>query len=160
MVTSEEKFLWLASFFLYSFTHFTHMMTEVFLFREYAGVLNQSEDFIERCVGDMEKGLLHVDTLNRWGVTLAFYFNSWNRRLWDRYWALGPSVALFWKLALSRPSSFVVLEEWLLETAAPWEDLELVLSFQHMMPAWMREEVRRRIRDCVRFAWMAAVVAA
>jgi hypothetical protein len=140
------------------------MITEVLLFREYAGLLNRSEDFIERCVGDMEKGLLHVDTVNRWGMTLAFYFNACDQRLWDRYWALGPSVALFWKLALSGPSSFVVLGEFthgsrrLRETAALWEDLGLVLSFQHMMPAWMREEVRRRIRDCVRFAWIAAVV--
>ena len=143
------------------------MITKVCTFREYARLLNRSEDIIERCVGDMEKGLLHVDTLNRWGVTLAFYFNSnkpSDQRLWDRYWALGPSVALFWKFALSEPSCFVVLGEFtyssrrLRETAALWEDLGLVLSFQHMMPPWMREEVRRRIRISVRFAWIAAVV--
>jgi hypothetical protein len=145
------------------------MITEVVLFREYAGLLNRSEDFIDRCVGDMEKGLLHVDTVNRWGVTLALYFNSSSpsdQRLWDRYWALGPSVALFWKLALSGPSVALVLDEFthssrrLRETSVLWEDLGLVLSFQHMMPAWMRVEACRRIRDCVRFAWMAAVVAA
>ena len=143
------------------------MITEVLLFREYAGLLNRSEDFIERCVGDMEKGLLHVDTVNRWGMTLAFYFNACDQRLWDRYWALGPSVALFWKLAQTwyfdvamSASCMSTSSKRLCNTAALWEDFDLLRSYVDMMPAWMQEEVWKRIRDCVRFAWMAAVVVA
>jgi hypothetical protein len=145
--------------------HILRMITEVFSFREYAGLLNRSEDFIERCVGDMEKGLLHVDTVNSGGMTLAFYFHTskpCDQWFWDRYWALGPSVALFWKLAQTWyfDVAMSTSSKRLCNTAALWEDIDLLLGYVDMMPAWMQEEVWKRIRDCVRFAWMAAVVVA
>ncbi len=110
--------------------------------------------------------MLHVDTANELGLTIGFYLMSpvltTDHRLWDRYWALGPSVALFWKLNLSGPllDEFTHNSRWLRETSVVWEDLELVNSFAHLMPTWMREEVRRRIRGSARFGWMAAVVLA
>ena len=124
--------------------------------------------FCDECVGSMEKGVLHVDAINEFGYTIGFYLIKYSlesdQRLWDRYWTLNPSVALFWKLVLSEPSNDCVFDKStrssrrLRETAALWEDLGLVHSFAHMMPAWMREEVHNRIRISVRFAWMAAAV--
>jgi hypothetical protein len=123
-----------------------------------------SEDVVGRCVTDMEQGLLHVDTVT-WGggMTLAFYFvNGWkpcDQELWDRYWALSPSVPLFWKIAESLHFDEVFMScRKLRKTTALWEDLGLLLGYAHMMPAWMRKKVFRRFRNSVRFEWMAAVV--
>jgi hypothetical protein len=82
-----------------------HTITFVYCFLGYVRVRGGSEDVVGRCVTDMEQGLLHVDTVTMEGMTLAFYFvNGWkpcDQQLWDRYWALSPSVPLFWKIAES-----------------------------------------------------------
>jgi hypothetical protein len=140
------------------------MITSLTSFARFA----KSAWFCDKCIGFMEKGVLHVDTINEVGMTIGFYLirhsldsDQW---LWDRYWALGPSVPFFWKLALSGPLVGLVLDEFthssrrLRETSVLWEDLGLVYSFAHMMPAWIRREVRKRIRDSVRFAWIAVIV--
>jgi hypothetical protein len=121
-------------------------------------------------IGDIEQGLLHVDAVNCKGNTLGFLYirhsSVFDQGLWHRYWALRPNVALFWKLMLQKGflvakwvnNEFTIVSIRLRATATLWEDLGLLHSFAHAMPAWIRKEVCRRIRDSVRFAWMAAVV--
>ena len=52
----------------------------------------KSGGFCDKCIGFMEKGVLHVDTVNELGLTIGFYLMSpvltTDHRLWDRYWAL------------------------------------------------------------------------
>ncbi len=111
--------------------------------------------------------MLHVDAINNMGHTLGFYFmyhsNFFRKSLWDRYWALGPDVVLFWKQLL--PFKNVYWDEVdnsnrLRKTSALWTDPCLGLLPEYILPDWMHEEVRKRVRDSVKFAWIAAVVVA
>ena len=111
--------------------------------------------------------MLHVDTVDCPGMTrgVILWCTSANQVLWDRYWALSPDVALFWKgvFVFCFPAVFHVDKSLLgsrrlCNTPVLWEDLGLLLGYAHMMPVWMREETRKHIRDSVRFAWIAAVV--
>lgn len=45
-------------------------------------------------------------------------------------------------------------------TSALWTDPCLGLLLDCFLPDWMHEEVRKRVRDSVKFAWIAAVVVA
>ena len=142
------------------------MITEVFSFQHYARSTWNDEMF-EKCVGDMEQGLLHVDTVDSSGTTLGviLWRSLASQFFWDRYWALSPDVALFWKgvFLFCFPAVFHVdksslRSSRLCNTPVLWEDLGLLLGYAHMMPFWMREKIRKLIRDSVRFAWIAAVV--
>ena len=66
------------------------MIKEVYSFSEYAGYVSAS-NVLETCVSAMERGFLHVDTMNSYEYTLGYMFvdnaNIFNKCLWDRYWA-------------------------------------------------------------------------
>jgi hypothetical protein len=142
------------------------MITSVKSFCEYARTSSFNDKMFEKCIGDMEQGLLHVDTVDCSGMTLGLIL--WNtlanQSFWDRYWALSPNVALFWRIVFlwrflavfSYKSSHC--RSRLCNTSALWEDLGVLLDYAHIMPVWMQDEVHDRIRDSVRFAWIAAVV--
>ncbi len=128
----------------------------------------------EKSIAAMEAGDLHVDAQNKDRFTLAVVFvlnpslcKDEHFCLWDRYWALGPSVALFWKsiphicsffFDMSCTYSDSIPAFWLRNTAALWEDLALPQRAAHVFP-WVQEEVFQRTRHSLRFAWIAAAVA-
>jgi hypothetical protein len=142
------------------------MITQVKCFQEYARTCSFNDKMSEKCIGDMEQGLLHVDTVDCSGMTLGVILWSTlaNQSFWDRYWALSPDVALFWRIVFRWRFSAVfsykssLIRSRLCNTSALWEDLGLLLGYAHVVPVWMQEEVHKRIRDSVRFAWIAAVV--
>jgi hypothetical protein len=74
---------------------------EVVSFTEYASERRICRHVFEYCVVAMEVGQLHVDAINSFGGTLGvlFFVNShmFDSKLWERYWALSPNLALFWK---------------------------------------------------------------
>ena len=86
--------------FLSHFCIHTHtcMVTSVRSFHEYARSTTLHDEMLEKCVGDMEQGLLHVDTVDSSGMTLGviLWSTSSDQSFWDRYWALSPDVGLFW----------------------------------------------------------------
>ena len=143
------------------------MVTSVRSFHEYARSTTLHDEMLEKCVGDMEQGLLHVDTVDSSGMTLGviLWSTSSDQSFWDRYWALSPDVGLFWKEVgfLWRFSAVFLYKSShgrsrLCTTSALWEDLGVLLDYAHIFPVWVQEEVHKRIRDSVRFAWIAAVV--
>jgi hypothetical protein len=76
------------------------MITKVKCFQEYARTWSLNDKMFEKCVGDMEQGVLHVDTVDCPGMTLGviLWCTSANQVLWDRYWALSPDAACFGNL--------------------------------------------------------------
>ena len=140
---------------------------EVVSFSHYASETKICRHVFDYCVVAMEAGQLHVDAINSFGGTLGvlFFVNSqmFDGQLWERYWALGPNLALFWKglsvrfgqeFLYKNSASSTVLRN----TPAAWTDLGLVGQYGFLRP-WIQEEiVDQRKQHKLRFAWIAAVV--
>jgi hypothetical protein len=151
------------------------MINEVHSFVAYASKRCVTSVVFETCVTAMERGLLHVDTINADGWTLGYMFvenshedscTSFNRYVWDRYWALCPDASLFWRIvhdkkvhSLYKRCSMCVMthmREALCSTPALWADLSLVQPVARTC-GFIQGQVDARMRVSCRFAWIAAV---
>jgi hypothetical protein len=148
----KDFFLFIAPLFL------LYMTRTVSLFKYYVHEQGLDEgDVFASCILAMERGQLHVDATNQYGLTTGavhfvdhYYFHS---IFWHKYWALGPDVATFW----SGIRGYADTKDILKNTPALWSDLAIVQRFA-AKNSWLESEVHERIRASLRFAWMAAVV--
>ena len=146
------------------------MINKVHSFAAFANRKRVKSVVFETCVTAMERGLLHVDTINANGWTLGYLFVEnvvfFDKYLWDRYWALCPDVSLFWRLVHERVHLVLTISSWpthllreaLCSTPALWADLALVQPCARKC-GFIQEQVHARMRKSFRFAWIAAVVA-
>ena len=121
----------------------------------------------------MERGLVHVDAVNKYGDTLgvAFVRESelyWQQEYWRRYWARKPNVYNFWtnvtRIVLPGCYQAVILSR-MADIPALWEDLPFLCNLvtvhssrlARLLPELL-PELDRRVPASIRFAWIAAVV--
>ena len=138
------------------------MIRTVSFFKNYVHEQGLDEgDVFGSCILAMERGQLHVDATNQYGLTIGavhlvdhHYLNS---VLWYKYWALGPDVATFWSGMRSYELNLSHTKDILKNTPALWSDLATVQRFA-AKNSWLESEVHERIRASLRSAWMAAVV--
>ena len=140
------------------------MIRTVSTFKEYVRTGKTDNCLFVSCIMAIKQGLLHVDATNRFGETVGVLFvacvfdgHDLASVLWNKYWTLGPDVATFWSKVSMKRLKEQKCRNILIETPALWTDLGLVRSFVKKRSWWLKNEVRRRIRASLRFAWIAAV---
>ena len=116
-----------------------------------------SEEVVDICLAAMACGELHVDCVNDLGNTLGLVMIPRSPltmlERWRTYWALGPSVDLFWssctcscKVCISDPWRHVIVD-----TEELWKSCG-------ESPVWA-QEARAALRwSHARATWIAAVV--
>ncbi len=119
----------------------------------------------EKTIAAMEAGVVHVDARDKDGFTLGVLFVLHPRLfeekgehfcLWDKYWALGPSVAFFLQelpsICFYGPPS-ETFKSLLCCTSALWTDLSFMLQSRM---GWLTEEILNHVRHSLRFALISS----
>jgi hypothetical protein len=117
----------------------------------------------------MERGIVHVDAVNKFGDTFGIVgvcerVFAWEQKYWLRYWALKPSPAKFWTLLLTRECYHSDALPRIIDIPSLWEDLFFIYNLvavnarrlSWLLPELDRE-LDRRVCASLRFAWIAAV---
>ena len=140
------------------------MIKKVSSFKMFTKTSYFCELTLEKGVLAMEQGALHVDAVNGFGATLGTLLfanpDLVDQSLWDRYFALGPDVALFWKVLSTQFYEDDTSCRRLQDTPALWADLGVVVQRFASLDAWVHAEVYRRFQLSLRFVWIAATVGA